>query len=241
MKTTSLIIMAAFFLLCCKKTEVTTPNIPMVKTEELKSYTHGNLTDNSKLTYTYDTQQRVVSKITQNMLNGVTTTSTYDYSTPNEVKELQSGGVNKTYYLDVNGRATQLKLGTFVSANYTYDANGYLLTVGDAQNSSTYTYTNANPTEKKTLLIAQNQVTGIEQYSYNSLPNTVSSQNKGLNIFGKASANFFASRSVVLGPILFVDTYSSGYDSNNLLTTYSWSRIGGNSGLSFVANYTYYP
>jgi hypothetical protein len=230
----------AFLLLflSCTKEEATPslPAIPMVKTEELKSFTQGTLASHTKSTYSYDTQQRVVAIAVQNMLDNSSNTVTYDYSTPNQVKV---GG--RIYVLDVNGRATQLQYSPQYVENFTYDANGYLLTSSDPQFNKTYTYANNNLTEIKTFYTAQNQLFEQEKFSFGTQPNTIGNENKGMKFLGKSSANFIGGRQKVYGQPLYNYTYTSNYDTQNRLTDYYWSRIGGNQAGTFQAFYTYYP
>lgn len=105
-------------------------------------------TDGTSLAFHYDTQGRV-ELIIEALGDGANRTTTFDYSTAQELKVTDA--LNQISYLhyDSNSNLTQLRSAGGHIANYGYNANGDLISVDDGLTRLSYRYdTNGNLTQQ---------------------------------------------------------------------------------------------
>ena len=220
------------------ETQLAVSSVPLVSTEVLKSYSLGILDSHIKNTYVYNAQFKVSSITELNVLTNANTTTTFDYTMPNQVKETR-GTFVKTYLLNPSGIAFQVQAGSQILNTFTYNSANNLLTDNDGQQLKTNTYLNNN-LATNIVTNSNNQIMDGYNYGYVTQLNTIGNDNKGMSFLGKSSVNFINSKSRTAGNPLHIYNYMSSYDANNRLTDYNWTRLGGNQAASFQANYTYY-
>lgn len=131
--------------------------------------TYGNGVERS---YGYDELQRLVSESVNN-----TVIKKYIYDKRNNIYQINdlAAGYKTTYYYDLIGRITGIKLGNGQSLNYFYDnfnrTNKWKWTLGDIALTNEYVYGSSSVAGQKTGLIYGVKLNGTEKigYSYDDL------------------------------------------------------------------------
>lgn len=167
MKNLNSILLATVLLLtvnACKKS-TPSPNPNTGTSGLLKSMTsivtNSGHTDTLITTFTYDSQNRVITQIMTAF--AVSSTTTYAYYTDSVV--MVTSGVSITYHLNSAGAKTSDNLGD----TWTYNSNGYLSSELTASGyTTTYTYNSLNQLATQTNVAAG--VTTTDTYSYSSNP-----------------------------------------------------------------------
>ena len=194
--------------------------------------TSGNQNDSIVTTFTYDSQNRVITQITVSHSGGSisgSNTTTYSYFADSVIQNT-TGLTIVTYYLNSNGYRASDNSGD----KWTYNVNGYLMSAALANSASTYTYNASNQ------LATQTNVTSVatttDTYTYPANP--IGSGGSSWQI-GKSTGALWTTDIQVKNGVTTTFTYTYSTDSKNRLSEETTVSSAASSS-QVVTYYAYY-
>lgn len=228
----------------CSKTSTSTASGGGGASGHLKSLTQvvtsGSQTDSIVTTFTYDSQNRVITQIAVTRIGGSilgSDTTTYSYFADSIIQNI--AGNIAIYYLNSNGYRASDNLGD----TWTYNSNGYLISslsvvLGSNTVNTSYTYNSSDQVATKTTteIVLGVTTTDTDTYSYSNDTINSPSSNWGT---GKSGGAFWSTDVNVKAGVTTTLTNTYVTDSQNRLSkTTTVSSAAGSPPI--VTYYAYY-